>query len=74
MTEEITGIDLVQAQIKIAGGATLAELGLGSQADVPKPMGCAAPAPPRASLPAHTLTRPLSLPPAAAAALPSSAA
>ena len=31
VTEEITGIDLVQAQIKIAGGATLASLGLGSQ-------------------------------------------
>ena len=31
VTEEITGIDLVQAQIKIAGGATLSSLGLGSQ-------------------------------------------
>lgn len=39
MTEEITGIDLVQSQIRIAGGATLAELGLASQADVPKPNG-----------------------------------
>ena len=28
VTEEVTGIDLVQAQIRIAGGATLAELGL----------------------------------------------
>jgi pyruvate carboxylase len=28
VTEEITGVDLVQSQIKIAGGATLAELGL----------------------------------------------
>ena len=28
-------------QIKIAGGATLAELGLGSQEDVPKPNGYA---------------------------------
>ncbi len=28
VTEEITGIDLVQSQIRIAGGATLAELGL----------------------------------------------
>ena len=28
VTEEITGVDLVQSQIRIAGGATLAELGL----------------------------------------------
>lgn len=28
MTEEVTGIDLVQSQIKIAAGATLEELGL----------------------------------------------
>ncbi|PRW20525.1 pyruvate carboxylase isoform A [Chlorella sorokiniana] len=41
VTEEITGIDLVQSQIRIAGGATLAQLGLGSQADVPKPNGYA---------------------------------
>ena len=28
VTEQVTGVDLVQSQIKIAGGATLAELGL----------------------------------------------
>lgn len=28
MTEEVTGIDIVQAQIKIAAGMTLAEMGL----------------------------------------------
>lgn len=28
---QVTGIDLVQAQIRIAGGASLADLGLGSQ-------------------------------------------
>jgi pyruvate carboxylase len=28
VTEQVTGIDLVQSQIKIAGGATLEELGL----------------------------------------------
>ena len=28
VTEEVTGVDLVQSQIRIAGGATLAELGL----------------------------------------------
>ena len=39
VTEEITGVDLVQSQIKIAGGATLAELGLGDQAAVPPPSG-----------------------------------
>lgn len=32
VTEEVTGIDLVQAQIRIAGGATLADLGIGKQA------------------------------------------
>lgn len=32
MTEEITGIDLVQSQIRIAGGATLADLGIHGQA------------------------------------------
>ncbi|EFN52428.1 hypothetical protein CHLNCDRAFT_138936 [Chlorella variabilis] len=41
VTEEITGVDLVQSQIKIAGGATLAELGLGDQAAVPPPSGFA---------------------------------
>ena len=35
MTEEITGVDLVKAQIKIAGGASLADLGLGSQVRTP---------------------------------------
>jgi pyruvate carboxylase len=41
VTEEITGIDIVQTQIKIAGGASLSELGLGSQAAVPAPKGYA---------------------------------
>lgn len=35
MTEEITGVDIVQSQIKIAGGASLADLGFGTQAEVP---------------------------------------
>ena len=34
VTEQVTGVDLVEAQFRIAGGATLAELGLGSQDDV----------------------------------------
>lgn len=41
VTEEITGIDIVQTQVKIAGGASLAELGLGSQELVPAPKGFA---------------------------------
>jgi hypothetical protein len=41
VTEEVTGVDIVQAQIKIAGGASLADLGLGSQAEVPPPKGYA---------------------------------
>ncbi len=32
VTEEVTGIDLVQSQIRIAGGATFAELGLSQDA------------------------------------------
>jgi len=38
VTEEVTGIDLVQTQLQIAGGATLESLGL-QQASVPKPRG-----------------------------------
>jgi pyruvate carboxylase len=33
MTEEVTLVDLVQAQIRIAGGTTLAELGLSARRD-----------------------------------------
>lgn len=40
ITEEIAGVDLVRAQLEIAGGATLAELGLLQKA-IPAPMGCA---------------------------------
>ncbi|GAB3673787.1 acetyl-CoA carboxylase family protein [Salinisphaera aquimarina] len=40
VTEQITGVDLVQAQLQIAGGATLAELGLDA-AHIPAPMGYA---------------------------------
>lgn len=40
VTEEITGIDLVRAQIEIANGATLQELGL-SQHEIPSPQGYA---------------------------------
>src|SRR5262249_25199264 len=39
VTEEVTGIDLVEAQLRIAGGATLADLGLGRQESVPAPRG-----------------------------------
>ena len=40
VTEEITGIDIVQNQILIASGKTLPELGL-TQDQIPEPMGCA---------------------------------
>lgn len=41
VTEEVTQIDLVQAQIKIAGGASLADVGIGNQEDIPAPRGYA---------------------------------
>eukprot|EP00891_Asterochloris_glomerata_P005106 jgi/Astpho2/5106/fgenesh1_pm.00073_%23_5_t len=41
VTEEVTGVDLVQAQIKIAGGATLSDLGIGEQDSIPLPKGYA---------------------------------
>ena len=40
VTEEVLGIDLVRAQLELAGGRTLAELGL-DQATVPAPRGIA---------------------------------
>jgi acetyl/propionyl-CoA carboxylase alpha subunit/acetyl-CoA carboxylase carboxyltransferase component len=40
VTEEITGLDLVELQLRLAGGATLAELGLSRDA-VPQPRGTA---------------------------------
>ena len=40
VTEEVSGIDLVTAQLQLAGGATLAELGL-QQHQIPAPRGFA---------------------------------
>jgi len=40
ITEEVTGVDLVETQLKLAAGATLAELGLG-RTSVPVPRGFA---------------------------------
>ena len=41
VTEQVTGIDLVEAQFHIAGGASLDQLGLGDQAAVGLPRGYA---------------------------------
>lgn len=41
VTEEITGVDLVQCQLKVAAGASLAQCGFATQADVPPPKGFA---------------------------------
>ncbi|HEV2610187.1 MAG TPA: carboxyl transferase domain-containing protein [Noviherbaspirillum sp.] len=38
VTEEVTGVDLVKAQLQLAGGATLGQLGL-DQGDIPAPRG-----------------------------------
>lgn len=40
VTEQVTGVDLVLTQLRLAGGATLAELGLAQDA-VPEPAGAA---------------------------------
>ena len=40
-TEEITGVDLVQCQLKVAAGATLADCGIPEQAAIPPPAGFA---------------------------------
>ena len=41
VTEQVTGIDLVEAQFRLAAGADLAALGLRSQGAVPNPRGFA---------------------------------
>ncbi len=41
VTEQITGIDLVETQFHLAGGATLESLGIGDQQAVGDPSGCA---------------------------------
>jgi acetyl/propionyl-CoA carboxylase alpha subunit/acetyl-CoA carboxylase carboxyltransferase component len=41
VTEAVTGIDLVEAQFRIAAGERLADLGLGTQGDVPAARGYA---------------------------------
>ncbi|MEY4766317.1 MAG: hypothetical protein RI907_2990 [Pseudomonadota bacterium] len=40
VTEVVTGLDLVQAQLQLSQGHTLAALGL-TQPDIPRPKGCA---------------------------------
>ena len=55
-TEEVTGVDLVQAQIRIAGGASLADLGLATQVG---PAQLLSLSPLISSVRSHGLTAPL---------------
>ncbi len=41
VTEQVTGVDIVEAQFRIASGASLASMGLGNQQAVPGPRGFA---------------------------------
>src|SRR5690606_34626700 len=41
VTEQVTGVDLVEAQFRIAAGASLADLGLGDQSVIGDPRGFA---------------------------------
>lgn len=41
VTEQVMGVDLVEAQLRIAAGATLAEIGLGDQTALGEPRGFA---------------------------------
>jgi acetyl/propionyl-CoA carboxylase alpha subunit/acetyl-CoA carboxylase carboxyltransferase component len=41
VTEQVMGFDLVEAQFRIAAGASLASLGLGDQGAIPRPRGYA---------------------------------
>ena len=41
VTEQVTGVDLVEAQFRLAAGATLTSLGLGDQRAIPEPRGFA---------------------------------
>jgi len=41
VTEQVTGIDIVEAQFRVAGGALLASLGMAGQDAIPRPRGFA---------------------------------
>ena len=64
VTEEITDVDLVQAQMRIAAGETLADLGLSQDAIRPPAPRCSAASPPR-TRPTGSVPTPAGSPPTA---------
>jgi pyruvate carboxylase len=71
VTEEVTDVDLVQSQLRIAAGETLADLGLSQESIVLRGRRCSAGSPPR-TRPTASARTPAGSPPTAPRAGPGS--